>query len=395
MLAVGCSDTAETSAPPTVAATSAVGASTTPASSSSTASPTATATSAPASTRSSTSSPTPTTSTATVDRATPAAGWPSVADVFPDDEWAIGELPAGTDRAVLDAAVEIAFGAPDSLARVRSIVVVHGGKIAYERYHPLDSVTTPMQSYSVAKSFTSAAIGLLVGDGLLDIDGPAPVDAWADPTDPRHEITTVDLLQMASGLEWTEAYGPGSDVAAMFAAPVASESVAAAPLEYEPGTTFEYSTGTTAILAGLIADTLGGAEQQLDYIHDRLLEPIGITSTELDLDNAGRWFGGFGADSTSRDFARFGLLYLHDGIWDGTRLLPEGWVEFSRTPSSANPSYGAQWWLLRPDSFEARGLFGQAVVVSPLNDLVIVVNATQGGGSDELLRAAYAELTRS
>ena len=272
---------------------------------------------------------------------------------------------------------------------MRSIVVVQGGEITYERYHPLDDPDQLMESYSVAKSFTSAVIGLLVGDGLLDVDERAPVAAWDDPADPRHAITLEHLLHMASGLEWTEEYGPDSLARQMFDAEVASDIPAAVELEAEPGTTFEYSTGTTAILAGIAIDTLGGVEEFDDYVDERLFGPLGITSTELTRDGSGRWFGGFGANSTTRDFARFGLLYLNDGIWDGERLLPEGWVDYSHEPSPANAQYGAQWWMFRDGAFEARGLWGQIVLVSQERDLVIAINTTQGGDADTLVGAVY------
>lgn len=314
-------------------------------------------------------------------------------DVFPGADWATGELPAGVDRAAIDASVDTAFGAPDAAARVRSIVIVQGGRIVYERYHPLDSADTIMSSYSVAKSFTSALIGMLVGDGLLAVDQPAPVKAWSDPADPRHAITIEQLLHMASGLQWEEEYSPDSQALTMLRSQVASDYVASFPLEAQPGEQFDYSTGTTAILAGIITDTLGGVEQTDEYIQTRLFDPLGITSTTLMRDGSGRWFGGLGADSTSRDFARFGLLFLNDGVWDGQRILPEGWVDYSHTPSATNAQYGAQWWMLHPDSFEARGLFGQIILVSQPHDLVIVINTTQGGDADTLVNDVYARLT--
>lgn len=309
--------------------------------------------------------------------------------VFPGADWEVGELPSGVDEAALDAAVDTAFGAPDATGRVRSIVIVQDGRIVYERYHPLDGPDTVMQSYSVAKSVTSAAIGLLVHDGLLDVEERAPIEQWSDPADPRHAITVEHLLHMASGLEWTEQYGEGSQVIGMMTAPVASEYIASFPLEAEPGTKFEYSTGTTAILAGLVYDSLGGVAEADAFLEERLFEPLGITSMSLQRDQAGRWVGGFGADATTRDFARFGLLYLNDGVWDGARLLPEGWVDYSRSPSPTNPQYGAQWWMFREGAFEARGLFGQVILVSQDNDLVVALNTTSGGDADTLVGAVY------
>ncbi len=312
--------------------------------------------------------------------------------VFPRAEWSTAELPAGADQAALDAAVDAAFGAPDATARVQSIVVVQGGEIVYERYHPLDDVDEIMNSFSVAKSFTSAVIGLLVGDGLLDVNERAPIEAWADPSDPRHEITLEHLLHMASGLQWTEEYGANSQALAMLQSENASAYVASFPLEAEPGTLFDYSTGTTAILAGIAIDTLGGVDEFDAYVRERLLDPIGITSTKFLVDGSGRWFGGLGADSTTRDFARFGLLFLNDGVWDGERILPEGWVEYSHAPSPSSDGYGAQWWLAGGDAFEARGLFGQFIHVNPDHDLVIAINTTSGGDSGTLLAATLAAL---
>ena len=313
--------------------------------------------------------------------------------VFPGAEWATAALPSTVDVSALDAAVDTAFGAGDASSRVRSIVVVQGGAITYERYHPLDGPETIMESYSVAKSFTSAIIGMLVGDGVLAVDERAPVAAWDDPDDPRHAITVEHLLHMASGLEWTEEYGAGSLAQEMFGAEVASDVPAGVGLEAEPGTVFEYSTGTTAILAGIAIDALGGAENFDAYMNERLLDPLGITSTRFTKDRSGRWFGGFGADSTTRDFARFGLLYLNDGVWNGQRLLPEGWVDYSREPSPASEIYGAQWWMFRPGAFEARGLFGQIILVSQEHDLVIAINTTQGGDADTLVGTVYDLLT--
>ena len=310
-------------------------------------------------------------------------------DVFPGAEWETAPLPAGIDEAALDAAVDTAFGAPDNAARVQSIVIVHGGRIVYERYHPLDGPDTIMDSYSVAKSVTSSLIGVLVGDGKLAVDEPAPIAQWSDPADPRHAITLEHLLHMASGLEYAEEYGPGSKVLGMMSAPSASEYIASFPLESEPGSTFEYSTGTTAILAGIVTDTVGDVEATDRFIAERLLDPIGITSMQFIRDRAGRWVGGFGANATTRDFARFGLLFLNDGVWDGERLLPEGWVEYSHTPSPTNPQYGAQWWMFRDGAFEARGLFGQIILVSPRNDLVVAINTQEGGDADSLIGAVY------
>ncbi len=311
---------------------------------------------------------------------------------FPTVSWPRGPLPSGVARAGLDAAVKEAFGDPSMRRGVRSLLIVKGGKLVYEAYDPLDGPNTVTPSWSIAKSFTSAVIGLLVGDGKLKLNTPAPVKAWADPHDPRHAITIGDLLHMSSGLKWTEDYtnSPDSDIFKMIAAPNAEAYAASLPLQASPGTVWHYSTGTAAILAGIIVDTLGGEQAAEHYIRSRLLNPLGIMSTLFIHDRSGRWFGGFGADSTAQDFARFGLLYLRDGVWNHQRILPAGWVDYTRTPGPASPQYGALWWLNdEPGTFSAVGLYGQHILVAPALDLVIVVTSTSNGPSATLLHAVY------
>jgi CubicO group peptidase (beta-lactamase class C family) len=299
---------------------------------------------------------------------------------YPTLEWPVGDLPDGVDSAALDSAVAAAFGADDADARVRSLLVVKGGEIVYERYHPLDSADQATSSWSVAKSFTSAVIGMLIGEDRLSLGASALVEEWQAAGDPRGEITLEDLLRMSSGLEWEEEYGPGSLPLQMLDAPHAAEVPISQELVAEPGTEWEYSTGTTAILAEIAADELGGGDALDAYVHERLLDPLGMTSTVLAEDSTGTWFGGLGADSTPRDFAKFGLLFLRDGMWDGERILPEGWVDTSRSPSVSNPTYGLQWWLDdEAGTFAALGLFGQQIIISPELDMVIVTTSTAGG----------------
>ena len=272
------------------------------------------------------------------------------------------------------------------------MVVVKGGEIIYERYHPLDSPDRATSSFSVAKSFTSAVVGMLIGDGRLDLEAPAPVEEWQANGDPRGEITLEDLMRMSSGLEWEEEYSPGGLPLQMLQAPHAAEIPISQELVAAPGTEWEYSTGTTAILAEIAADELGGGDALDTYVHERLLDPLGMTSTVLSEDSTGTWLGGLGADSTSRDFAKFGLLYLRDGVWDGERILPEGWVDASHSPSPTNPTYGLQWWMFGPPgTFSAEGLFGQRIIVAPELDVVIVMTSTQGGDPYTLGSVVYEQ----
>jgi CubicO group peptidase (beta-lactamase class C family) len=310
---------------------------------------------------------------------------------FPTTEWPVGSLPAGVSKASLDRAIERAFGSRFNPGTVRSLVVVHGGKIVYERYKAPDSATTNYASFSVAKSFTSAMVGVAFGDGLIDPIAPAPVPQWSAATDDRGAITTDQLLRMSSGLAWDENYDDGAgSVFGLLLARNGPDYVANKPLESAPGTQFEYSTGTSALLSGIVSDAVGGPDAGVRYLTERVLQPIGITSSKVQTDPTGYFRGGLGVDSTSRDYARFGLLYLRDGIWDGVRILPPGWVDYSRSPSNTNAGYGAQWWLDNQRGFfRAAGLFGQHIVVVPRLDLVFVINTLAGGDSFTLLDTVY------
>jgi CubicO group peptidase (beta-lactamase class C family) len=309
---------------------------------------------------------------------------------WPTESWPVGDPPEGFDAATVDAAVEAAFGADDNEARLRSIVAVHRGAIVYERYHPLETPDTVFSSFSVAKSVTSALIGLLVDGGLLDVDAPAPVEEWQEPGDPRAAITLEHLLHMSSGLDWEEVYSAEGTAGQMFASPDWADFVVNQPLEAEPGAQFEYSTGTTAALAEILADQLGGPEALTAFIETELLDPLGIESTNLITDSTGQFAGGLSFDSTARDFARFGYLFLRGGEWDGEQILSSDWIDYSATPSPTNPEYGAQWWLYGPpDTLLASGLFGQQILVAPELDLVIVVTSTNGGDSWAPMIATY------
>jgi CubicO group peptidase (beta-lactamase class C family) len=248
----------------------------------------------------------------------------------------------------------------------------------------------------MAKSMLHAAVGILVGDGRLDPAARAEVDAWADPADPRHPITLQQLLEMRDGLAWAEDYvdagvsdviemlfGSGADDVAAFAA--------TRPLAATPGTVFNYSSGTTNVLAGVVRDTVGCGDATTAFLRDRLFAPIGMTSAVPGLDAAGTWVASSYVHATARDFARFGYLYLRDGEWEGTRILPVGWVDHGRRLRSIDPDdgkgYGAQWWVTGDEhgSFWANGYEGQSVLVCPGLDLVVVrLGRTDAGHSPDL-----------
>jgi CubicO group peptidase (beta-lactamase class C family) len=318
---------------------------------------------------------------------------------WPTEEWPTGPLPAGVRRADVDAVVDRAFGelSADPHATTDAVLVVQGGRIVAERYRPgFGDRTTVHRSWSMAKSFTQALVGILVREGRLDIYAPAPVPEWSSPDDPRHAITTDQLLRMASGLQWTESYsGTGDVITLLFGAGKhdMAHYAASKPLAAPPDTKVAYSTGTSNIVAGIVGGVVGRGEPYHRFVDDELLRPIGIdpARTALGWDGVGNLVGGSIFDLTARDFARFGLLYLRGGSWDGRQIVPQGWVDYGRTPTPpphGQPTYGAHWWTYEdcPGGFRAGGFNGQHIVLCPSLDLIVVVLSNRGDGKDGQVR---------
>ena len=304
---------------------------------------------------------------------------------WPTDEWAEAPWPADVDKVAIDAATDLAFNG-GAVERVRAVIIVHGGAIVYERYspNPDDNPDEVMPSYSIAKAVTSAMIGILVRDRRLDIDEPAAVPEWhADPNDPRGAITVRHMLHMATGIPWDDGYlDVGSEMYEMVRSDDAAAFAAALHPTAAPGERFDYSSGTTTLLARIIGDEMGGGPEAVHaFLHDELFDKIGMAPVETVFDRAGTWQGSYSADATPRDFAKLGLLYLRGGEWDGEQILPEQWVEFTRTPSPANVEYGAHWWLdpVRPGVSYAVGIRGNVITVDPAHDLVIMQTGTVAG----------------
>ncbi|MFP4897177.1 serine hydrolase domain-containing protein, partial [Paraburkholderia sp. EG304] len=300
---------------------------------------------------------------------------------------------AHLDRAALDAAVQAAFdeqnvgGYPDT----RAILVVQGGAIVAERYAPGFDQNTRMLGWSATKSIMGTLVGLLVDDGVLKLDAPAPVPEWKGAGDPRGAITLRQLLTMSSGLAFVESYKPGNDsIRMLFEAGDMGALAAASPLEHAPGTFWSYSSGTTNLLSRIVFEATGGTlEGMTRFAQQRLFEPAGMRSALIEPDESGVLVGSSYAYATARDWARYGLLHLNHGQAGGKRLLSQEWLDFALTPTpvSPRPSYGAQLWLNRaeatevgrkvlqdmpPDAFMAMGHNHQIVAVIPSQDAVIV-----------------------
>lgn len=292
----------------------------------------------------------------------------------------------------LRTAVDRAFIERDSppYRWTKAVIVVHDGQVIAERYAPGYGVDTPLLGYSATKSVISALVGILVRQGRLAVEQPAPVAAWSDPNDPRHAITIDELLRMTSGLALDETASPFNPVARMLYLERDMAGFAeSVGLEAQPGRTWNYSSGNTLILSGIIRDAVGGhAADVLRFAHRELFDPLGMRHVTLELDAAGTPVGSTYMLAPARDWARFGMLYLNEGVIGGRQILPEGWVRYASTPT-LDTGYGAGFWTNRiaghipwspvlwsipgapGDSFYARGLLGQYVVVVPSERLVV------------------------
>ena len=332
---------------------------------------------------------------------------------WPTAEWPEGALPAGVE---LDGLLDRVCDDNGPLAQTYAVVVVHRGTVVAERYQgqlehfdrPPDPVTgeTRLLSWSMAKSMLHAAVGLLVGERRLDLDAPADVPEWAAPDDPRHAITLRHLLAMRDGLDFVEDYVDErvSDVIEMlFGAGQADMAHFAAdrPLAAAPDTRFNYSSGTSNIISGIVSRAVGHGPSYERFLREGLFDRIGMRSATPEFDAAGTWVASSYLRATARDFARFGLLYQRDGMWDGTRVLPDGWVDYGRTIESVDPvdgPYGAHWWGVEGDTlgtFRASGYEGQSITICPTLDLLVARLGKTSADHYPDLSAWRADLVRA
>ncbi len=305
--------------------------------------------------------------------------------MFPTTDWESGSPDSDVDATRLGNELASVIGEREETGLTLALLAIHRGRLVAEEYHDGVDRDTTLISWSMAKSITHALVGIAVGDDLLDVASPAPVSEWIG--DPRSAITLQHLLNMRSGLSWVEDYvdGDASDVIDMlFGSGVADHAAyaKAQPLVEPPGNTWLYSSGTTNIICRIIGDVVGdahGQTEQMDaFIQVRLFDALGMTSAKAQFDPAGTFVGSSYVFATARDFARFGYLYLHDGVWNNRRILPSGWVDHARQVTAQDPDsglgYGAHWWTLpsEPGSLVACGYEGQYIMVIPERNLVLV-----------------------
>jgi CubicO group peptidase (beta-lactamase class C family) len=260
----------------------------------------------------------------------------------------------------------------------------YGGEQAhFDR--PSEPITSESQllSWSMAKSVLHAIVGTLVDEGRLDPDQLAPVPEWRDHADPRHQIQVRDLLAMRDGLAFIEEYeiGQTSHVIEMLFGEGKEDMAAftaALPLAHEPGTFYNYSSGTTNVLSRIVADLVGYASDYDTYLHERLFAPLGMTSAVASFDASGVFIASSFVHAKALDFAKFGLLYLRGGEWDGEQIVSREWAATAQIPLSVEASsghfYSWKWWLDGDHygTYWANGYEGQMINIVPALDALIL-----------------------
>jgi CubicO group peptidase (beta-lactamase class C family) len=322
---------------------------------------------------------------------------------WPAADWETAPLPDDVDRAAYDLAVTEAFaGRHPLMGETRAVVIIQGGRLVFERYGDGYSRDTRLNSWSMGKSITHALVGAAVLQGRVAIDAPMGNPAWR-AGDRRASITWRQWLQMVDGLDYHESaenvaeagnarmlFGEGRQDVARWAA--------SRPLLHDPGTAWNYTSAGTLLISDALTRTIvpdprdatDRRDRMRAWMNTSLFDRIGMRPV-VEFDPQGLFYGSSLFWATGRDYARFGYLYLRDGSWNGQRVLPEGWVDFARTPGPASntDTYGAQFWLTptngtgRParslivdpsltDAFSAQGHEGQIIVIVPSKDLVLV-----------------------
>jgi CubicO group peptidase (beta-lactamase class C family) len=287
-------------------------------------------------------------------------------------------------RAALDHAFEEPADPP--FRRTKAVVVVHNGQVIAERYAPGIGVDTPLLGFSMTKSVVNALIGILTQQGLVTPSMPAPIPEWHGADDPRREIEVEHLMRMTSGLDLDETNSGFDPSSRMFLQDDTAAYAVDARMIAPPGTRWHYSSPTTQILARIVRDAVGGPEQTLALAWRELFNPLGMRNVTLEFDGAGTLQGSTYMLASARDWAKFGLLYLNDGVVGGKRILHEDWVDFCAA-ATLDTDYAAGFWTNRSehpnakgrvrlgiphDAFFASGDLGQRIVIMPSQHLVVV-----------------------
>lgn len=317
---------------------------------------------------------------------------------YPTKNWQTQALPTATS-AKLNPIIDNAFnGQIPEIGETRALLIIKGGKIIVERYGEGFDAETKLLSWSMAKSITSAVFGAMLGDGKVTYETPIADPHWRE-NDDRSRITYGQALRMTDGINWRESdYSqPITNDAAIMLFGNGREDivkyVTSRPKNYKAGEVWNYSSGTTNLIAAGLSHKMGprtiedptGKERFREYLFDRIFLPIGMTNTAAEFDASGNFYGSSLVYASAQDYARFGLLFLRGGVWEGKTIIPQSFVDYVRTPTQAKgaTAYGAHWWLSTNnhqgflkngpyDSFEAHGHEGQIILVIPSKDMVVV-----------------------
>jgi CubicO group peptidase (beta-lactamase class C family) len=354
-----------------------------------------------------------------------------ILDVAPPDgnasaiEWPDGDLtedkplPPSVDRAALQAASDWAFDRESPEQVTLSLLIVKDGSIIHERYAPGFDVTTRTRTWSTAKSIAVTLIGMLVDEGRLALDDPLGFgwlpEVSSPESDPRSAITLRHVLNMSSGLYPVDnsglEYATGSGLA-YWAGASSVQGMRNRGLVRKPGTYWDYENYDTLLAVYAMKRVLG--KEYLTFPRRALLDRIGMRNTLVSVDRFGDFIFSSQVYTNARDLARFGLLYLQGGLWNGERLISEEWIDFVRTPAPATAErgnfYGGQWWLVPDDrsdvpktAYSTAGNRGQYVIVVPTHDIVIVRRGLDYGRQGfnrwdltrEVLKAVQVEPTEN
>ncbi|MEM8987627.1 MAG: serine hydrolase [Pseudomonadota bacterium] len=316
---------------------------------------------------------------------------------WPTQEWPRSPLPSTADTATIHRIADtlMANDQVEALGLSHALVIVQEGRIVYERYAEGYSCDGIAHTMSIAKMMGATIAGVMHGDGMIDIEAPADIPAWhKKKADPRGAITHAHILQMTSGLQWNEmmdllgmAFGGGYEDIAQY--------VIDKPLAYPPGTHFQYSDGAPGLIGYILRNKLdGGADEVAAFFNDRILHPLGMINTEAEFDKKGTWYGASGIRWSPCDLARFSHFLLRDGVWEEARILPDGWVDYMRSPTPASIAPGAELRTYRKagyglatfvydidfetdvidlDSFGHVGFGGSVLKIIPTKDAAILL----------------------
>lgn len=295
---------------------------------------------------------------------------------FPYGDFVVDTLPNNIDTLKFESAIDFAMNCKGT----RAAMIVYKGQIIAERYATGFNKDSRLLGWSISKSVTNALYGVLFRKGIINIKEPANIASWEDE---REFITIDDLLQMNSGLEWEEEYYDLSSTTNMlFKSDDFGAFAASSNAIYKPKQQWQYSSGTSNILAEIMEKRIGNQDAYWIFPHIELFNNIGIQSMVIEADASGTYVGSSYSWATARDWARLGQLYLNDGLWNEGRILPTGWVEYSTTPAKGSDGlYGAHIWLnsngkyfndCPKDLYNFGGFNGQNISIIPSKDLIIL-----------------------